>query len=478
MSDPKIIQGGMGIGVSTYNLARTVSSLGYVGTVSGTCAELVMVRNLQLGDLKGDWRRALSHFPIPEMAERVLRKYFIENGKSAEAGFSNVPMFTIKPSTPLIELTVCASFAQVWLAKESHNGLVAVNLMTKLPMPMVYNIFGCMLAGVDYILIGAGIPMQIPSVLDSLEKMETAIYQLDVLGAKKGDIYQMVFDPKSIVGDKIKSLKRPKFVPIITSHILAISMLKRLPGKIYGWIIERKDAGGHNAPPRGKVEMGSDGLIIYGPRDEPDLNRIRDLGLPFWLAGSFVSLEGIHNVFESGAVGIQAGTIFALSSESGFNEIYKRELRRLAFRGELKVYDDILASPTGFPFKVAHLPGSLSGDEEYGNRPRVCNIGHLRQLFLEKDGSIGYRCPAEPIDIFISKGGLPDEAIGRKCLCNALAANIDLRQLQARTGYVEKPLITLGRDYEFIRYLMKSEDNSYLAYQAILYLESLFERAK
>ena len=42
---PQIIQGGMGVGVSSYRLAREVSSLGQLGTVSGVAIEKIFARN-------------------------------------------------------------------------------------------------------------------------------------------------------------------------------------------------------------------------------------------------------------------------------------------------------------------------------------------------------------------------------------------------------------------------------------------------
>ena len=475
MTNPKIIQGGMGIGVSSHHLARSVSRHGYLGTVSGTGTEVLMARILQQGDLGGHWRRALSHFPIPNIVDGILAKYYIEGGKPKEASFINTPMFSIKPTPALIEMTVCANFAQIWLAKENHQGLIAVNLMTKLPMPLVYSIFGCMLAGVDYILIGAGIPMQIPSVLDGLENMKPVTYQLDIINAHKDHSHRMIFDPKSIMGETIQSLPRPKFIPIITSDILAKRMCQRLPGKIDGFVIEGPSAGGHNAPPRGQTQLDSDGQIVYGPRDEPKLDIIHDLGLPFWLAGSTVSVAGRDRLWASRAVGIQVGTIFALCDESGFDDGYRRELRRLAFGGALKVFDDPLASPTGFPFKIAHLPDSLASLDEYEQRPRICNVGHLREIYLKENGSLGYRCPSEPVEDYLRKGGQIESTVNRKCLCNALAANIGIGQVQPRTGYFEKPLITLGRDYGFLKSLMKTEDDSYTASEAINLLELIFQ---
>ncbi|MBT3687389.1 MAG: nitronate monooxygenase, partial [Actinobacteria bacterium] len=57
---PLLIQGGMGVAVSDWRLARAVSLTGQLGVVSGTAIESVMVRRLQLGDPGGHTRRAMS----------------------------------------------------------------------------------------------------------------------------------------------------------------------------------------------------------------------------------------------------------------------------------------------------------------------------------------------------------------------------------------------------------------------------------
>jgi len=47
---PTIIQGGMGIRISHYNLAREVARKGELGVVSGTGIDTVMARSLQKGE--------------------------------------------------------------------------------------------------------------------------------------------------------------------------------------------------------------------------------------------------------------------------------------------------------------------------------------------------------------------------------------------------------------------------------------------
>src|ERR1022692_4666216 len=91
MSQPLIIQGGMGVAVSGWPLARVVSRAGQLGVVSGTALAVVLARLLQLGDPGGELRRALAHFPIQPMADRVSAEYFIPGGKAPGTPFKLSP---------------------------------------------------------------------------------------------------------------------------------------------------------------------------------------------------------------------------------------------------------------------------------------------------------------------------------------------------------------------------------------------------
>ncbi len=186
-------------------------------------------------------------------------------------------------------------------------------------------------------------------------------------------------------------------------------------------------------------------LILYGPRDDAKLSAFRDIGLPFWLAGSLGSAEGLQHALDEGACGVQVGTAFALCEESGLLPEARHELIRQSLVGKARVVTDPLASPTGFPFKVAELAGSLSDDAVYQQRRRLCDLSFLRQAYRRGDGKIGYRCPAEPIAAYVAKGGREEETVGRKCLCNALIANVGMPQ-RLSDGTDEKCLITMGDD--------------------------------
>ena len=117
----------MGVAVSSWPLARAVSLSGQLGVVSGTGIDVVLTRRLQLGDVGGHIRRALDKFPIPEIAERVWDRYFVEGGKAENAPFKSKPIPSLKPPKALIELTILANFVEVWLAKEGHDGEVGIN---------------------------------------------------------------------------------------------------------------------------------------------------------------------------------------------------------------------------------------------------------------------------------------------------------------------------------------------------------------
>lgn len=110
---PRVIQGGMGVAISAWPLARAVASTGQLGVVSGTALEVVCARRLQLGDPGGHVRRALEAFPLPGIAERIVSMYYVPGGKSADAPFRPVPRFTLKPAPVLQELTIAANFVEL-----------------------------------------------------------------------------------------------------------------------------------------------------------------------------------------------------------------------------------------------------------------------------------------------------------------------------------------------------------------------------
>lgn len=458
----------MGVAVSNWRLAKAVSRLGQLGVVSGTALGMALARRLQLGDSEGHVRRALRHFPIPAVAERVLADHFIEGGKPAEKPFRGIPMPTLQASAASTELTVAANFVEVFLAKEGHSGPVGINLLEKIQLPTLPSLFGAMLARVDYVLMGAGIPRAIPGVLDRLAAGQPAELKIDVDGAVAGEDWMSRFDPAAFCGSVSTALRRPFFLAIVASATLAMTLAKKSSGQVNGFVVEGEVAGGHNAPPRGPMRLSPAGEPIYGPRDVPEIAKIRELGLPFWLAGSFARPEKLAEALQLGAAGIQVGTAFAFCEESGIDPAVKTALIQAARAGTVRVFTDPLASPTGFPFKVVSLTGTMSESDEYAKRERICDLGYLRQPYRKADGTLGYRCAAEPVADYVRKGGNVADTVGRKCLCNGLAAVVELGQV--RQGTNEPAIVTAGNELTELARLLPAGRDSYRAEDVIAYL--------
>ena len=472
MQFPKIIQGGMGVGVSNWRLANVVSKLGQLGVVSGTALDSLFVRRLGDGDPGGHVRRGLDAFPFPEMAQRIWDEYYIPGGKAANVPYALPPMHQRRDVRKVVELCIVSNFVEVYLAREGHKNPVGINFLEKVQMPHLASIFGAMLAGVGYVLMGAGIPLHIPGVLDALAGLRPAHYHLAVTGASQDQDTAMNFDPADYMESPLRLLDRPSFLAIVSSNTLATTMLRRATGRVDGLVIESPIAGGHNAPPRGKLQLNANGEPIYGERDQVDLAGLRALGVPFWLAGGYGNAKSLRFALDQGAAGVQVGTAFAFSEESGMRPDLKNELLAQAVTNSGVVFTDPLASPTGFPFKVAILQGSYSEAAVAEARTRVCDIGLLRESYIQPNGNIGYRCSAEPVANFVAKGGKVEETVGRKCLCNALMANIGHAQVR-KDGSVEPPLVTVGDDLNTVAQFLKPGRTSYSAADVVASLLSL-----
>ena len=463
---PTIIQGGMGVAVSNWQLARAVSLRGQLGVVSGTALDTVMVRRLQDGDPGGHMRRAIAAFPIREVADSALKRFFLPDGRNG-LPYTLLPMYRRSVSRERQQLTMLANFAEVFLAKEGHDGVVGINLLTKVQMPNIASLYGAMLAGVDYVLMGAGIPREIPGVLDALSRHEPATMRFDVEGQATSEPLFLTLDPSELGADTSLPLKRPAFLPIISANSLATTLARKANGSVEGFIVEGPTAGGHNAPPRGEMKLNERGEPIYGERDAVDLDKLRELGLPFWLAGGTGSPERLREALAAGAAGIQVGTLFAFTTESGFTADLKSDELSHAARGEVDEITDPRASPTGYPFKVVSWPGDETREHE---RARKCDLGYLRVAYRRDDGRVDYRCAAEPVEDYVRKGGNVEDTVGRKCLCNALTANIG--QPQVRPGAIdEPPLLTSGDDLATIATVLDGRD-SYSADDVLSYLMS------
>jgi NAD(P)H-dependent flavin oxidoreductase YrpB (nitropropane dioxygenase family) len=462
---PRIIQGGMGVAVSNWTLAKAVAFTGQLGVVSGTALDTVIVRRLQDGDPDGSTRRALEHFPYQEFVDDALKNYFKPGGRRKDEPYRRLPFQVGLGDKNSRVMMALGGFVEVFLAKEGHANPIGVNLLTKIQTHTLGTLFGAMLAGVDYVLMGAGIPRDVPGILDKFARGEAASLKLDVTGATQS--FLMSLDPAEF--GTPKTLKRPKFLPIIASNLLATMLARKANGSIEGFIVEGPTAGGHNAPPRGQTTYDGRGQPIYGERDVVDLEGLKALGLPFWLAGGAGTPDALGSALERGAAGVQVGTLFAYSRESGLTPRIKALALEAVRAGSASIFTDPLASPTGFPFKVVEIPGTLAEPEVYQARTRVCDLGYLREIYQTQVGKLGFRCASEPVATYGAKHGKLEDTVGRKCLCNSLMADVGMAQVQ-RNGGVEEALVTSGDDLLKLGGFIERYSTDYGAADVIDYL--------
>ncbi len=456
----------MGVAVSGWQLANAVARTGNLGVVSGSMIDTVFVRRLQDGDPGGHVRRAIAAYPVPAIGDEILRRYYIAGGRAAGSPYKTLPMYKQVVSDARQRVTVLANFVEVWLAKEGHTGLVGLNLLTKVQMPNLPSLYGAMLAGVDAVIMGAGIPREIPGVLDALAGHTATQLRFEIEGLGRDDAEYLTFDPSSCTSpdSRAEPLRRPAFIAVISASSLATTLARKSNGRVDGFIVEGPTAGGHNAPPRGELRLTDSGEPIYGDRDIVDLAKMRELGLPFWLAGGFGSPDGLKTALAAGAAGVQVGTLFAYCDESGLEPELKARVLAAVANGTAIVHTDPRASPTGYPFKVVELPGDA---ERLTARKRICDLGYLRVPVRTSDGRTIYRCAAEPVDAYVAKGGDLADTEGRRCLCNGLTANVG--QAQQRDTGSEVQLVTSGDDLLSLAGFVSNRP-TYSAGDAIAYL--------
>lgn len=463
----RIIQGGMGAGVSWWHLANLVSRLGGLGVVSGVALDRIMVQRLQNGDT--NTLRALKKFPDQDIARDIIDKYFIEGGKRADEDYKRPQFPRLSQDNKSLEiankdlekLIAAANFVEVTLAKEGHDNPVGINYLYKIQWPLLPAIYGAMLAGVDVNLIGAGLPRPIPQIYDSLINGEVATMQIPVIGGRD---YEMRFDPKTILKEN-PILTRPFFLGIVSNHL----GVRGLPG-VDGYDMEHHRAGGHN-PPNRSGELNNRGEPDYGDKDEInwdifnhtlDQNAKNRGGLrqPYWLAGGYA--DKLKLAIEQGAVGVQVGTPFAFCRDSAIEPNLKRKVLKEIVDGA-EVFTSPVASPSGFPFKVVQSPGTISDPNVYNSRERVCNLGYLVELY-ENENGVRMRCPSERVENYMMKGGSLENTFGRTCLCNGLLSTIGL-------GFLgEMPLVTAGTDLSSVRAIARRYGLDYGAEEVIDYV--------
>jgi len=432
---PRLIQAGMGVQISCARLANATARLGALGVVSGTGLRHIVIEQVRAGDEVAI--KLAGTFPIRRYVEELL-SYARGGPRHAEPP----PMDHPDPERGAFprRLAVIAAYVEVLRARAGHRGKVGVNVMWKCALTVLPTIYGAMLGGVDALLCGAGVPMELPDIVCSLETGRRIEYE-----ALTGTGTHVLLEAPGDEGASLPAgYRRPALIPILSNFAFPKRIADIWRRDINGagpdaFVLENHRAGGHNAPPRDKA--------AFGERDEIETyaDRVIALGIPVYVAGAFLrggTREDMEHWTARGAHGMQVGSRFALCLESGMREDLKARVIADNAGLETRVLTDNVLSPTGYPFKVVPLSGTLSDSEVYSARKRICNRGYLVSSKWEvlPDGTRRerYICPAMPEAQYVRLGGDPAESADRVCLCNALLATAGF----AADG--EPALVTLG----------------------------------
>ena len=398
----------MGVGISNWRLAQTVSRLGQLGVVSGTALDQVLARRLQDGDPGGHMRRAFDAFPF-----RGDGRARLEHATSSRAARPPRRRTTRLPdararSAPgrWPKSCIVANFVEVYLAREGpRQSRSASTTSRRSRRRTCRRIYGAMLAGVDYVLMGAGIPLKIPGVLDASPTTSRRRIRCTWSARRRATTRRCTSTRATSSRATLPPLTRPRFLPIIASNTLAVTLLRKANGRVDGFIIEGPTAGGHNAPPRGKLTLNERGEPSTASATSSTSRRCASSGLPFWLAGGYGGAGRAAAGARAGAAGVQVGTAFAFCEESGLRDDYKQALLEQVGRG-----DGAASSPTRSRRRRVSRSRSSSSRARsptrrcISARPRICDLGYLREAYRTPDGAIGFRCPSEPVSVYVVEG--------------------------------------------------------------------------
>lgn len=261
-----------------------------------------------------------------------------------------------------------------------NHGAIALNSMALIERTYAIYIKGAIEGGVKIIISGAGLPMTLPEIINGAEVA---------------------------------------LIPIVSSG-RALELIcrrwtryNRMPDAV---VLEGPLAGGHlgfKAEDISKPEFQLE--KIFGPVKEV----AKKYGnFPVIVAGGIYSHQDIIWWVQAGADGVQMGTRFAATNESGASEAFKRAIVN-AREEDIEVAINP-GSPAGLAFRVIKTSSGYQQALSHG-RPLLCDKQYL--LHKSKDGRM--TC-------------LALEGYKAFCICNALLSAVDCNDTP------DLPIYTVG----------------------------------
>ncbi len=338
-----IIQGGMGIGISNFNLAGHVAKEGGMGVLSSAALDRLVTQ------------RHGRKFKCREASAQDVR-----DAKAIAGG----------------------------------NGAIGMNIMVAVINQYKDSVLGSMDGGVDAIISGAGLPLHLPEIALSHPRADD-VALIPIVSS--GRAMEIIFKRWSRSG--------------------------RLPDAV---VVEGPLAGGHIA--WRNIEEAED-----------PANRLENLlaevfavvekwgKIPVIAAGGVWSHEDIKRFLAMGCAGVQMGTRFLATFESGANDNYK----------------NLLVDSTEDDVELASRPGSPCG-----MLFRVLKKSPFYQEALKRE-----RAPKCDKGYLLNKGHCPSKYENEKtfCICNGLLSAVNLNP-------VEKELYTVGANAHRVNRLLHVKD--------------------
>ena len=274
-----VIQGGMGVGVSLSKLAGAVAAAGGIGVIS----------TAQIGFQDSDFLKNPLASNLRAIGEEVKKARQI-----------------------------------------AKDGIIGVNIMVDTRRYEEY-VKAAVLAGVDLIISGAGLPMKLP----------------ELIGAAKTKIAPIVSSLKSF--------------QVITKYWM--KKYNRIPDFV---IIEGPEAGGHLG--FRKEELDSISRETYDKEIEKIIDLANELSVPVIVAGGVYTKEDMKRYLEMGANGVQVATRFVTTTECDASDAYKN-----AYLNAKKEDIVIIDSPVGMPGRA--IRNAFLDEIKQGNK----QVTHFKQ---------------------------------------------------------------------------------------------------
>ncbi|MBL8353029.1 MAG: nitronate monooxygenase [Burkholderiaceae bacterium] len=300
-----IVQGGMGVGISAHRLAGTVASLGGVGTLSSV-----------------DLRR--HHPDLMARTSGLAARVGMDADTKAQIDAANLEAVER-------EITAARRIA-------NGRGLVAMNVMRAVSDYAAY-VRRSLEAGVDIVVVGAGLPLDLPELAADFPKA----LLVPILSDSRG------------VALIVKKWERKK----------------RLPDAI---VIEHpRLAAGHLGA--AKIADLDDPRFDFERVIPESLDFLRKAGLegriPLIAAGGIRRCEDIARIQALGGAGVQLGTPFAVTTECDASDGFKRVLAE-ARDDELVEFTSVAGLPAravATPWLKAYLKAE----------PRLQAVAHKKE---------------------------------------------------------------------------------------------------